>query len=35
VHHCGASAAGEYVYIVRMVDVVTGWSERVAVLGCG
>ena len=33
VHHCGASASGEYVHTSQMVDVATGWSERVAVLG--
>ena len=33
VHHCGASASGEYVYTVQMVDVKTGWSERRATLG--
>jgi hypothetical protein len=33
VHHCGASASGEYVHTIQMVDVATGWSERVAVLG--
>jgi hypothetical protein len=33
VHHCGPSAAGEYVSTLQMVDVATGWSERVAVLG--
>lgn len=33
VHHCGAVAAGEYVHTLQMVDVATGWSERVAVLG--
>lgn len=33
VHHCGASAAGEYVHTLQLVDVATGWSERVAVLG--
>ena len=33
VHHCGASASGEYVHTLQMVDVATGWSERVAVLG--
>ena len=32
-HHCGAVAAGEYVHTLQMVDVATGWSERVAVLG--
>jgi hypothetical protein len=33
VHHCGVVAAGEYVHTLQMVDVATGWSERVAVLG--
>lgn len=33
VHHCGESTAGEYVHTLQMVDVATGWSERVAVLG--
>jgi hypothetical protein len=33
VHHCGPSASGEYVHTVQMIDVATGWSERVAVLG--
>jgi hypothetical protein len=33
VHHCGPSASGEYVCTIQMVDVATGWSERVAVLG--
>lgn len=33
VHHCGASASGEYVHTLQMIDVATGWSERVAVLG--
>jgi len=33
VHHCGSSASGEYVHTLQMVDVATGWSERVAVLG--
>jgi hypothetical protein len=33
VHHCGASASGEYVYTVQMVDVQTGWSEHRATLG--
>ncbi len=35
VHHCGESAAGEYVHTLQMVDVATGWSERVGVLGRG
>jgi hypothetical protein len=33
VHHCGPSATGEYVHTLQMIDVTTGWSERVAVLG--
>lgn len=33
VHHCGASTAGDYVHTLQLVDIATGWSERVAVLG--
>jgi hypothetical protein len=33
VHHCGPSSSGEYVHTLQMIDVATGWSERVAVLG--
>lgn len=33
VHHCGESSSGEYVCTLQMIDVATGWSERVAVLG--
>jgi hypothetical protein len=33
VHHSGESASGEYLHTLQMVDVATGWSERVAVLG--
>lgn len=33
VHHCGLSPVGEYVYTVQLVDVASGWSERVAVFG--
>jgi hypothetical protein len=33
VHHCGPSASGEYICTLQMVDVLTGWSERRAVLG--
>lgn len=33
VHHCGLSAAGDYVHTIQMIDIATGWSERVAVLG--
>ncbi len=35
VHHCGESAAGEYVHTLQLVDIATGWSERVAILGPG
>jgi hypothetical protein len=33
VHHCGLSADGLYIHTLQMVDVATGWSERVAILG--
>lgn len=33
VHHCGTSTEGHYVHSLQMVDVATGWSERVAILG--
>ncbi len=33
VHHCGAVAAGDYIHTLQLVDIATGWSERVAVLG--
>ena len=33
VHHCGPSSVGEYVHTLQMVDVATGWSERVGVFG--
>ena len=33
VHHCGVAAAGEYVHTLQLVDIATGWSERVSVLG--
>jgi hypothetical protein len=35
VHHCGASTGGTYVHTLQLIDVATGWSERVAVLGRG
>ena len=34
VYHCGRSASGEFIYTLQMVDVATGWSELMAVLGC-
>lgn len=33
VHHSGPSAEGEYVHTLQMIDVASGWSERVAILG--
>ena len=33
VHHCGLSTSGQYIHTLQMIDVATGWSERVAVLG--
>ena len=33
VHHCGPSSHGEYVHTLQMIDVFSGWSERVALLG--
>ena len=33
VHHCGSNPSGHYVHTIQMIDVATGWSERVAVLG--
>ena len=33
VHHSGSSTTGEYVHTLQLIDVATGWSERVAVLG--
>jgi hypothetical protein len=33
VHHSGPSTEGDYVHALQLVDVATGWSERVAVLG--
>jgi len=33
VHHSGPNPSGQYVHTLQMIDVATGWSERVAVLG--
>jgi hypothetical protein len=33
VHHSGQSSLGEFAHTLQMVDVATGWSERVAILG--
>ena len=35
VHQCGEGTSGEYGHTLQMVDVATGWSERVMVLGRG
>jgi hypothetical protein len=35
VHHSGESSAGVYGHTIQLIDVATGWSERVAVLGRG
>ena len=33
VHHGGSMPSGDYVHTLQFIDVATGWSERVAVLG--
>jgi hypothetical protein len=33
VHHGGPEAVGQYLHTLQLIDVATGWSERVAVLG--
>lgn len=33
VHHSGPVASGDYVHTLQLVDIATGWSERVAILG--
>jgi len=35
VYHSGESTTGEHGHTIQMVDVATGWSERVAVMGRG
>jgi hypothetical protein len=35
VYHSGENTAGEYGHTIQMIDVATGWSERVAVMGRG
>jgi hypothetical protein len=35
VHHGGESTAGEYAHTLQLIDVKTGWSERVALRGRG
>lgn len=33
VHHCGPSTVGDYIHTLQLIDIATGWSERVAILG--
>jgi hypothetical protein len=33
VHHSGPTTCGEYMCTLQIIDIATGWSERVAVLG--
>ena len=33
VHHCGEATVGDYVHTLQLVDVATGWSERVGIFG--
>jgi hypothetical protein len=35
VHHSGPTSGGHYIHSLQMIDVATGWSERVATLGRG
>jgi hypothetical protein len=35
VFHCGPTTSGDFVYSLQMIDVATGWSERLALLGKG
>ena len=35
VYHSGPNVSGEHAHTIQMVDVATGWSERVAVMGRG
>ncbi|MCL4545759.1 MAG: transposase family protein [Chloroflexi bacterium] len=35
VHHSGPIASGDDVHTLQLVDIATGWSERVAILGRG
>jgi hypothetical protein len=35
VHHCGTAPIGTYVHTLQLIDIATGWSERVAVYGRG
>ncbi len=35
VHHGGSRSDGDFVHTFQLIDVATGWSERVAILGRG
>ncbi len=35
VAHCGDQLSGEFIYSLDMVEIATGWSEQVAVMGKG
>lgn len=35
VYHCGETTGGQHGHSLQLIDVATGWSERVAVLGRG
>lgn len=35
VFHRGPTTSGDFVYTLQMIDVATGWSERLAILGKG
>ncbi len=35
VAHCGEQLVGEFIYSLDMVEIATGWSEQVAVMGKG
>ena len=35
VAHCGDQLAGDFIYSLDMVEIATGWSEQIAVMGKG
>ena len=35
VAHCGDILSGEFIYSLDMVEIATGWSEQIAVMGKG
>ncbi len=32
-HPCGSATGGQFVHTLQIIDVATGWSERIATLG--